>query len=331
MNDTKSRRNFIKQSLVATAGLGIVPAACASPSKDLSSQTTAKFGTKFLSTWVHGMEANEEAQRIISSGSSILDAVEGGVKITEADPENLSVGIGGLPDRDGNITLDACIMDSNGNAGSVCFLQNIKHPISVARLVMEKTPHVMLAGKGALQFALENGFKEEDLMTEKARTAWEKWKVESKYEPKVNWENHDTIGMIGMDDEGNLAGSCTTSGMAYKLHGRVGDSPIIGAGLYVDNEVGAAVATGNGELMMKTLGSFLIVELMRNGRSAQEACEEAIDRIEKKYDTEGMQVGYLALDKSGETGAQSIYNGFNFAETVSGKTELIDAKYLRTW
>lgn len=314
-----------------TLSAGLLPAACAPKAESKTATQIAKYGTKILSTWKHGVEANIEANRIITEGGSILDAVEAGVKITEADEENLSVGIGGLPDRDGNITLDACIMDSQGNAGSVCFLQNIKHPITVARLVMEKTPHVMLAGKGALKFALENGFQQEDLMTEKSRKAWEQWKITSKYEPKVNWENHDTIGMIGMDNAGNLAGSCTTSGMAYKLHGRVGDSPIIGAGLYVDNEVGAAVATGNGELMMKTLGSFLIVELMRNGRTAQEACEEAIDRIEKKYDTEGMQVGYLAMDKSGETGAQSIYNGFNFAETVFGKTQLIDAKHLRKW
>lgn len=330
-SDVTTRRKFLQQTAALSATVAVAPSACSSPSKQVNRAEKFFKGAKILSTWIHGIEANNEAWRILSNGGSILDAVEGGVKVTEADAENLSVGIGGLPDRDGNVTLDACIMDSEGNAGSVCFLQNIKHPISVARKVMEETPHVMLAGKGALKFALEMGFKEENLLTEKARLAWEKWKVKSEYEPVVNWENHDTIGMVVIDEQQNLAGSCTTSGMAYKLHGRVGDSPILGAGLFVDNDAGAAVATGNGELMMKTLGSFLIVELMRNGRSAQEACEEAIDRIMKKYDTKAMQVGYLALDKSGDTGAMAIKSGFNFAETVNAETELIDSKYLEEW
>ena len=260
-----------------------------------------------------------------------MDAVEGGVMVVEADPESMSVGYGGLPDRDGNVTLDACIMDHEGNAGAVCFLQHIKHPIAVARKVMEETPHVMLAGEGALKFAMEQGFQKEDLLTDAARKAWEEWMVKAEYKPTANWENHDTIGMIAIDKKGNLSGSCTTSGMAYKINGRVGDSPIIGAGLYVDNEVGAAVATGNGELMMKTLGSFLIVELMRQGMTAQEACLAAVDRIAKKYEIKDMQVGYLAMDIAGSVGAYALHPGFNYAETIKGETNLVDSPSLEPW
>ncbi|MFM1932659.1 MAG: hypothetical protein RL226_1962, partial [Bacteroidota bacterium] len=220
------------------------------------------------------------------------------------------------------------IMDHTGNAGSVCFLQNILHPISVARKVMDDTPHVMLAGEGARQFALAQGFEEVDLLTPASRAAWEKWKEEAQYKPIINIENHDTIGLIAMDKSGNLSGSCTTSGLAYKMHGRVGDSPIIGAGLFVDNEVGAAVATGLGELVMKTLGSFLIVELMRQGASPQEACEEGIRRIVSRQDVKDMQVGYLAVSASGEVGAFAIHPGFNYSLHKDGKNVLIDAPSL---
>ena len=322
-----NRRDFLKRSIALTAGVGLIPAACFSPEqspKTLVIKVT--YEAKLIATWNHGIEANNEGWRILDGGGSILDAVEKGVMIVEADPTGTTVGIGGTPDRDGNVTLDACIMDKDGNAGSVCFLQNIKHPISIARKVMEETPHVMLAGTGALKFAIEQGFQEENLLTEASEKAWKEWLKTSKYNPKVNRKNHDTIGMLGIDSNGDLAGSCTTSGMGYKMQGRVGDSPIIGAGLYVDNEVGGAVATGNGELMMKTLGSFLVVELMKQGANAQEACEEAIDRIVKKYDYQQMQVGYLALDKSGNTGAYAITGGFNYAETLKGETNLIDSK-----
>ena len=320
-----NRRTFLKNSIALTAGASLVPIACASPAATTSSKIIAS-EAKLIATWNHGIEANNEGWRVLSEGGSILDAVEKGVMIVEADPIGTTVGIGGTPDRDGNVTLDACIMDKEGNAGSVCFLKNIKHPISIARKVMEETPHVMLAGAGALKFAVDQGFKEENLLTEASEKAWKEWLKTAEYNPKVNRENHDTIGMLGIDANGDLAGSCTTSGMGYKMQGRVGDSPIIGAGLYVDNEVGGAVATGNGELMMKTLGSFLVVELMKQGADAQEACEEAIDRIVKKYDYERMQVGYLALDKSGNTGAYAITGGFNYAETLKGETNLLDSK-----
>jgi isoaspartyl peptidase/L-asparaginase-like protein (Ntn-hydrolase superfamily) len=284
-------------------------------------------GPLVISTWNHGLAANDEAMQVILEGGRAVDAVEAGVKIPEADPNNLSVGLGGLPDRDGKVTLDACIMDEFGNCGSVCFLEHIVHPISVARLVMDDTPHIMLAGSGALQFALGNGFEKKNLLTEKAKKAWEKWKITSKYEPVPNSENHDTIGLIAIDQKGNLSGACTTSGMAFKIRGRVGDSPIIGAGLYVDNEVGGATATGTGELVIRTVGTFLVVELMRHGRSPQEACEEAIRRIAQSNipDINKHQVGYIAVNKAGETGAFCLQPGFNYAVHKDGKNELIES------
>jgi len=283
-------------------------------------------GPVVVSTWDFGMKANKEAWKVLSAEGKALDAVEQGVRIIEADESNLSVGIGGLPDRDGYVTLDACIMDETGNAGSVCFLQNIVHPVSVARKVMEKTPHVILSGEGALQFALEEGFEETNLLTPAARKAWEKWKETSKYKPIINIENHDTIGMIALDAYGNLSGACTTSGLAYKMHGRVGDSPIIGAGLFVDNEVGAATATGMGEAVLKTCGTFLVVELMRQGRSPEEACREAVLRIAKKQNYKDFQIGFLALDKKGNTGAYCIHPGFSYAVQNKNGAKLIPAK-----
>ncbi|WP_462248086.1 isoaspartyl peptidase/L-asparaginase family protein [Ekhidna sp.] len=320
-----TRRKFIKNSIASAAGVGLVGVACAE-TKTEQQQLVRSKKPKALSTWVHGLEANEEALRVMGEGGSAVDGAEKGVMVVEADPNGSSVGIGGLPDRDGNVTLDACIMDHQGNAGSVCFLQNIKHPVAVARKVMDDTPHVMLAGEGAKRFALAQGFAEENLLTESSQKAWQEWLKSAEYNPIINVENHDTIGLICQDANGNLSGSCTTSGLAYKMHGRVGDSPIIGAGLFVDNDYGAATATGMGELMMKTLGSFLVVELIRQGATAQEACEEAIQRIVDKLDYKEFQVGYLAMDIGGNTGAYAIHPGFNYAEMVDGKNELIDAK-----
>ncbi|HEY3402311.1 MAG TPA: N(4)-(beta-N-acetylglucosaminyl)-L-asparaginase [Ohtaekwangia sp.] len=268
-----------------------------------------------LSTWDFGMQANEGAWKVLSAGGRALDAVEAGVRITEADPNESSVGYGGLPDRDGNVTLDACIMDEKSNCGSVAFLQNIVHPISVARKVMENTPHVMLVGEGALQFALANGFKKENLLTKESEQKWKEWLKKAEYKPVANIENHDTIGMIALDANGDLSGACTTSGLAFKMHGRVGDSPIIGAGLYVDNEVGAATATGVGEEVIRIVGCHLVVELMRQGKSPQEACKLAVERIIKKNPEKAkkVQVGFLALNKQGEHGAYCLQKGFNFA------------------
>jgi isoaspartyl peptidase/L-asparaginase-like protein (Ntn-hydrolase superfamily) len=285
-----------------------------------------------ISTWNHGLPSNEAAMKVLDNGGSIVDAVEQGVWVPEADPNNRSVGLGGMPDRDGYVTLDASIMGPDGNAGSVAFLQHIVHPVSVARKIMEDTPHELLVGEGALQFALEQGFKKENLLTPGAEKAWKEWLKKANYDPVINWENepnkyHDTIGLLAVDKNGEVAGACTTSGMGFKMHGRVGDSPIIGAGLFVDNEVGAATATGMGELVLKTLGSFLVVEFMRNGMSPQQACEAAVMRIVHKLpENKKFQVGYIAVNKNGETGGYSLQPGFNYALYQGGKNELLDAK-----
>lgn len=281
-----------------------------------------------ISTWDFGLQANEQAWKILASGGRSIDAIEQGIRVVEADPHNHSVGLGGFPDRDGHVTLDACIMDEKGRAGSVAFLESIVHPLSVARLVMEKTPHVMLAGKGALQFALANGFQETKLLTDEARKEWELWQKSNKYQPVINAENHDTIGMLSMDVRGNLSGGCSTSGLAYKMHGRVGDSPIIGAALFVDNEIGAAVTTGLGEMVMRSLSSFLVVELMRQGLGPQEACQEAISRIiHKNKGYSDNQVGIIALTKSGSIGAFAIQDGFTYAVTSPERHEIIGSDY----
>ncbi|WP_242929061.1 isoaspartyl peptidase/L-asparaginase family protein [Pontibacter vulgaris] len=280
-----------------------------------------------ISTWDHGIPANEAAWKILSKNGSALDAVEAGVRVPEADPNVRTVGYGGYPDREGKVTLDACIMDKDSNCGSVAFLQHIKHPISVARRVMEDTPHVMLVGEGALQFALSKGFKKENLLTPESEKDWRNWLQESKYKPVINIENHDTIGMLALDANGDLAGACTTSGAAYKMHGRVGDSPIIGAGLFVDNEVGAATATGLGEAVIRMVGSHLVVELMRQGNSPEDACRLAVERIiSKQKDVKDLQVGFIALNKNGEYGGYCIHKGFNYAIQDKSGTKLLDGK-----
>jgi N4-(beta-N-acetylglucosaminyl)-L-asparaginase len=301
------RRTFIKQSAL---GLSAIPLA-SSFSSDITSGTMPIV----LSTWDFGLKANEEAWKVLSAGGRALDAVEQGVKLVEADPSERSVGYGGRPDRDGRVTLDACIMDENLNIGSVACLEHIMHPISVARAVMEKTPHVMLVGEGALQFAEAQGFKRTKLLTPESEAEWKEWIKKSEYKPKVNIENHDTIGMIALDKEGRLSGACTTSGMAFKMHGRVGDSPIIGAGLYIDGEVGAATATGHGEEVIRIAGCHLVVELMRQGRTPEEACREAVERVYKrqKHRLSEIQVGFIALNREGKYGAFCLQPGFTYA------------------
>lgn len=322
-----TRRSFIKKSVA------IIPAVSVANSIFPIEMMQEKQVPVVISTWNHGLPANEAAWKILEKGGWSLDAVEAGVRVPEADPEVITVGYGGIPDASGKVTLDACIMDEKGRAGSVTFLESIKHPVSVARLVMEKTPHAMLSGDGALKFALQNGFKKENLLTPKMKAEWKKWKKEKKaFSSKINVENqfednHDTIGMLAIDSQGRISGACTTSGMGFKLHGRVGDSPIIGAGLFVDGEVGGAVATGSGELVMKTLGSFLVVELMRNGKSPAEACEEAVRRIARKIpDYQNHQVGFIALKKDGEYGSYCIQPGFNFALKTLSETKLVDVE-----
>jgi len=295
-------------------------------------------GPLVVSTWDAGIAANAGAWTILGSGGNALDAVEKGVMVTE-DEMNCCVGLGANPDRDGFVTLDASIMDHEFNCGSVAFLERIKHPISVARRVMEKTPHVMLVGEGAQQFALEQGFKlESGELSKDAKNAYKNWLKNSEYKPVINIErkneisqldpnkmaphklatgewNHDTIGMIALDSFGNLSGSCTTSGAGFKMRGRIGDSPVIGAGLYVDNEVGAVVATGQGEDVIRVAGSSAVVEQMRQGKSPTEACKIIVERINriKKEKAKDIQICFIAINKKGEFGAYSLHKGFNYA------------------
>lgn len=321
-----NRRDFLKVSLMGASALalaGQTVAARAEASKGASS------GARVISTWDFGVAANQAAWSVLAKGGHALDAVEAGVMVPEADLKNHSVGRAGYPDRDGHVSLDASIMDADGSCGAVAALEHIAHPIQVARRVMERTPHVLLVGEGALQFALQQGFKKEDLLTPESEQAWKEWLKTAHYQPSINSEvhdygktgmpggkdNHDTIGMLAIDAQGRLAGACTTSGMAWKLRGRVGDSPIIGAGLYVDGEVGAATSTGVGEEVIRNAGSFLVVELMRQGRTPQQACEEAVMRIVKKRPnaSKDLQVGFLAINRHGEVGAFAIQPGFSYA------------------
>nr|MBC7612244.1 N(4)-(beta-N-acetylglucosaminyl)-L-asparaginase [Pseudopedobacter sp.] len=326
-----NRRDFLKTTSMATVAVTL-------PSFGLKAAEVTKVPSVItqqpivLSTWNFGITANTAAWEILKNNGRALDAVEAGVKIPEGDPTERSVGYGGRPDRDGRVTLDACIMDELSNIGAVGCLEYIKHPISVARAVMEKTPHVMLVGDGALQFALSQGFVKENLLLEESEKEWKEWLKTSQYKPIANIENHDTIGMIALDAHGNLSGACTTSGMAFKMHGRLGDSPIIGAGLYVDNEIGAATATGHGEEVIRIVGCHLVVELMRQGKSPQKACEEAVERIVKltklrNKNLKDIQVGFIALNKKGETGAYCIQGGFNYAVHDATGNRLIDAEY----
>ncbi|HEY5849680.1 MAG TPA: N(4)-(beta-N-acetylglucosaminyl)-L-asparaginase [Lysobacter sp.] len=309
-----SRRQFLQSSLLATGALALPPAVAA----------PVAGRARVVSTWDFGVGANAAAWRVLGSGGSALDAVEAGARWAEADLCNPTVGRCGNPDRDGVLTLDASIMDGDGRCGAVAALEDIAHPVSVARAVMEKTPHVMLVGAGAQQFAIAQGFEKTPLLTEQARQTWREWLKTAQYTPQINAErqqrpgdksNHDTLGILALDVKGALAGACTTSGMAWKLHGRVGDSPIVGAGLYVDNEVGAATASGVGEEMVRNAASFLVVELMRQGRSPADACREAIERVVRKRPeaSRNLQVCFLALNRDGEVGAFALHRGFVYA------------------
>jgi N4-(beta-N-acetylglucosaminyl)-L-asparaginase len=325
------RRNFIKKASATGLGLATVSSSILNFDKTKlvqNSKTSKIVKPLVIATWRTDL-AVETAAAVLEKGGSALDAVEQGCRIEEANEKNQTVGLGGLPDRDGNVTLDACIMDDKGNYGSVLGVKNIKHVISVARKVMEETPHVMLVGDGAELFAVTQGFERENLLTEQSKKAWEKWKEKSEYKPIINIENHDTIGMLALDKEGNISGACTTSGLAYKMAGRVGDSPIIGGGLFVDNEIGGAAATGLGEEVLKTVGSFLIVELMRQGKTPQAACEEAIGRIVNKpgKNYKDFQVGYIAVNKQGETGAYSIHEWFSYNVYKDKKNQNIKSDY----
>jgi len=307
------RRRFLQASALAAGALALP-----------TLQARSASGARVVSTWDFGVGANQVAWKTLSTGGSALDAVEAGARWAESDLCNPTVGHCGNPDRDGVLSLDASIMDGDGRCGSVAALSDIAHPVSLARRVMEQTPHVMLVGEGAQQFAVQQGFERRKLLTPEAEKAWREWLKTAQYTPEINAErrsrpgdssNHDTLGMLAIDAQGRLAGACTTSGMAWKMHGRVGDSPIIGAGLYVDNEVGAATASGVGEEMIRNAASFLVVELMRQGRSPAEACREAIARVVRKRPeaSKTLQVCFLALNKHGEVGAYALHRGFVYA------------------
>ncbi|WP_124981745.1 isoaspartyl peptidase/L-asparaginase family protein [Nonlabens xiamenensis] len=319
-----NRRRFILQSSKAgvALSLGATLMACIDQNTDTVVQPK-KSKVIALCTWGFS-EANAAAGKALESGSTALEAAITGVAVEEANIKNSTVGKGGAPDREGNVTLDACVMDANGDCGAVVCVQNITHVAALAKVVMKETEHVMLAGEGAEELAYRHGFQKENLLTEKAAEDYRAWLKTSKYEPIINIENHDTIGMLCMDQHGDIAGACTTSGLSYKMKGRVGDSPIIGAGLFIDNEVGGAAATGMGEEIMKQVGSFLIVELMRQGKSPQEACEVAMQRIvSKNKDINKFQVAYIAINKAGATGSYCIHPGFSRMEYRNGKNTRI--------
>jgi N4-(beta-N-acetylglucosaminyl)-L-asparaginase len=301
-----------------------------------------------VSTWADGKKVNEEAWKILSTGGRSLDAVESGARYIEGTI-NCCIGLGGYPDRDGIVTLDSCIMDEHANCGAVGGLEQIKHPVSVARKIMETTPHILLVGLGAQEFALKNGFKKEPpLLSDEAKKAYENWLKKNEYKPEINIENkkgngpfapaffedgspnHDTMGVIAMDSSRNMSGAVTTSGMAFKIHGRVGDSPIIGAGLFVDNEVGSATSSGMGEEVMRICGTHLVVEFMRQGYSPERACKKAVERIvnRDKEKAKTLQVGFLALNKKGQYGAYAIQKGFVFSVKSNSEERVIESKYI---
>jgi N4-(beta-N-acetylglucosaminyl)-L-asparaginase len=322
-----NRRYFLQSSIFSSIGfLAAGKAVAAVPS---SGETPVVTGQPVvISTWDAGLAANKGAWEVLSRNGAALDAVEAGVKVTESSL-NCCVGLGANPDRDGYVTLDASIMDHEWNCGAVGFLERIKHPISVARRVMEKTPHVMLVGVGAQEFAVAEGFPlEPSALSDDAKRSYEKWLKKSEYKPVINIENHDTIGMIAMDAAGNLSGSCTTSGMGFKMRGRLGDSPIIGAGLFVDNEVGAVTATGQGEDVIRVCGSHSVVEFMRQGMSPGEACKAAVEKIVriKKEKARDIQVAFIALNKKGETGAYAIQKGFTYALKNNNEERMVEVK-----
>ena len=328
----RSRRQLLKAGLLSL-GAGFRPFAVVADERDRPDTGRGSRGEtddRSVATWNHGLPANAAASKLWSAGGRALDAVEAGVRVVEADPDSRTVGLGGLPDAAGHVTLDACVMDERGEAGAVAFLENILHPVSVARRVMERTPHVLLVGEGAYDFAIAEGFERQDLLTAEAREAWLEWRLGRERGdaelPEINVENHDTIGMLALDAAGNLAGACTTSGTAFKQRGRVGDSPIIGAALFVDNQVGAATATGFGELVIKTAGSHAVVETMRQGYSPEEACLAVLRRIAHKY-PEGArsQVGFLAMNRHGELGAAALQPGFTYAVQDRHQALLRDA------
>lgn len=346
-----NRNNFIK--LIA-GGIGAISSFS---SKELTN-STQQTGPIVISS-ANGLRATDKAMELINNGSDALDAVIAGVNIIEDDPDNQTVGYGGFPNEDGEVVLDACCMHGpTHNAGSVASLKHIKNPSKVAKLVMERTDHVLLVGDGALKFAKAHGFAEEDLLTEESRKTWlnykEKLSKDDDWFPPNEKEeisnngleviNDDlskrvmgTISCLGIDVDGNISGVTTTSGLFYKIPGRVGDSPIIGAGLYVDNEVGACGSTGRGEENLKNLSSFLVVEFMRQGLSPEEACLKMCKRIvdharhpslKNEDGSPSFNVNFYALAKNGTYGCASIYGPPSFSVNDGQGSKKVQGAYL---
>jgi isoaspartyl peptidase/L-asparaginase-like protein (Ntn-hydrolase superfamily) len=281
-----------------------------------------------LSTWPFGMPANEEAWKVLSCGGSSIDAIEAGVTFCEDDPTVESVGWGGLPDASGEVTLDASIMDHQGNCGAVGCLHRVRHAIKVARLVMEKTPHVLLVGEAATRFAFDHGFPQTNLLAPAAARKFDDWRHNREADAEVG---HDTIGMLAIDSQGRIGGGCSTSGVAFKLPGRVGDSPIIGAGLYVRPGVGAAVATGRGEEMIKVSGSFAIVDQMRRGLEPREAIAQVLQEIRHRHGGKAeTDVSFLALRVDGAYAGLTLRakTNFQYAVITPAQKRLVNAAAL---
>jgi N4-(beta-N-acetylglucosaminyl)-L-asparaginase len=328
MSSQVTRRRFFQQ------GIGLGLGALAAPNllpflrRDGRPRTGAGAAVPLIVTSHDnetGHKALEAAWEILAGGGPALDAVEKATNIVEDDAEDMSVGLGGLPNEDGVVQLDASIMDGRTySAGAVASLENIRHPSSVARLVMERSDHVLLVGPGALEFARSFGFREENLLTEKARQHWLRWRESRSerddYGPPEHLKppergairsgdpafTYGTVNVLALDRNGDVAGITSTSGLSYKIPGRVGDSPIIGAGLYVENGVGAAGATGRGEDVIKSCACYYIVLRMKEGRSPQEACEDALRMIAQRYRDVGLDYlpdeKFVAFNKQGELG-----------------------------
>lgn len=336
-----SRRELIGAGI--TAGVAIATRSTA----EAKTVPTPKRAGPFAIASGNGLRATEKAMEIMRAGGDTLDAAVAGVNIVEEDPRDRSVGYGGLPNERGVVELDSCVMHGpTFNAGAVAAIQNIKTPSSVAKTVMERTDHIILVGYGALEFAKAHGFKEEDLLTDSARNAWLQWKENLSLDD--DWLGEEdralgitrptgTINCCTLNENGDLSGVTTTSGLAFKIPGRVGDSPIIGAGLYVDNEVGAAGSTGRGEAAILSCGSRIVVENMRRGMKPQDAALDVLQRIAEKTVEKRLlsspgrpnfNLNFYALNKNGEYGAAAFYRGGSFVVHDGTDNRRVQSGYL---
>jgi N4-(beta-N-acetylglucosaminyl)-L-asparaginase len=347
--ESVNRRGFLRSTLITGAAAAALTELLPSQTKSVAERKSVVISSG------NGIAATAKAMEMIQQGNDALDAVIAGVNIVENDPNDMTVGYGGLPNEEGIVELDSSVMHGpTHRAGAVASLRNIKNPSLVAKMVMERTDHVLLVGEGALKFAKMHGFKEEDLLTEQSREMWVKWKenlsTEDDYLPphgiddkQIGSKMHEvmktygTINCLGKDLKGNISGVTTTSGMSYKIPGRVGDSPIIGAGLYVDNSVGAAGSTGRGEANLVSCSSVLIVEFMRQGKSPEEACLMACKRIAEQTKMKRLQddqgrpkfnVSFYAINKRGEHGSASIWSGGSYCLNDGTTNKKFDTSYL---